>query len=861
MANIRYWRGHSLSAGLLPLLLSVFASGALAADWPGFQGNAAHTGYVPQSLSTSEFAQKWQITAANGQALNPVAVGDGKVFVSNPTYFNTAGLYVYDAASGASLWHVEYSGLYSVNPPAYANGRVYLQTGKVSSGSTPPYLRAYDASTGQVIFQSEFGAQWENYYAPTIVDDVVYVNAGAYGGMYAFSAIDGARKWSVGLNQYDRWTPAVDANYAYAYTGSYSPALSVINRQTGLVAYSISDPNFDWNGWSMDLAPVLGGANDVLAIHDGRLIRFDLGSRVIAWELQRNFSGQPSVAKGVIYAIDNGALTARDQLTGTLLWSWSSPAGSLSGPMIVTDTHVLVSGSSNTYALNLGTRLSDWSYPVAGQLAIADHTLYIAATNGTLTAIRTAPPGAYDDDVTAYLSTPLNIDVLGNDDGFANPVTVSIATGAQNGTATVNNSPGDPSVVTVSYTPNPGFEGVDTFQYAADDGTLADTATVTVTVATPQANPDVAETQLYTPVAIDVLANDLGFSGPPVTVTVTGSPLHGTAVVSGSPGDAAALRINYTPTAGFSGNDSLQYQVTNGINTASATVSISVLPYKAVDDSYHVLSNSGYSYFYVAANDLGFQEPVTLTILSGPAQGSAYVYNSPGTRSNVAIHYYASGGGAYDATMSYALSDGVRTDTATVTVHVVPYIAQDDTVTTGAGNPVEVGILQNDLGFSYPRTVGLYTNPQHGSAMVHNGNTGYCCVDATVTYTPDPGFLGDDTFQYAIDDGSKSAIATVTVHVIRDADNDQVDDGSDNCLGIANTSQRDSDGDGYGNICDADLDNNGKVNFADLAMFRSAFGSADPNYDLNDDARVNFADLAVLKSLFGKPPGPSAIAP
>jgi hypothetical protein len=290
-------------------------------------------------------------------------------------------------------------------------------------------------------------------------------------------------------------------------------------------------------------------------------------------------------------------------------------------------------------------------------------------------------------------------------------------------------------------------------------------------------------------------------------------------------------------------------------------VSITVLPYNAVNDSYYVLSNSGYSYLYVAANDVGFQEPVTLTLLSGPTQGSAYVNNSPGNRSNVAIHFYSGSGASYDTTMTYALSDGVRMDTATVTVHVVPYIAQNDTATTGSGMPVTVNIVQNDLGFSYPRTVGMYTNPQHGSVTVNNGNAGYCCVDATATYTPNPGFLGDDTFQYAIDDGSKSAIATVTVHVIMDADHDQVDDGSDNCLGITNTSQRDSDGDGYGNICDADLDNNGRVNFADLAMFRSAFGTADPDCDLNGDGRVNFTDLAALKSLFGKPPGPSALAP
>lgn len=853
MVTVQYRLVRGVAACLLPLLLLTAAGSAGAADWPGFQGNPGHTGYVPESLGASQFALKWQITPANGQALNPVAVGDGKVFVSN----GNSGLYAIDADTGASLWYVGYSG-YSVNPPAYANGRVYIQTGNHGSDT---WLRAYNATTGQLAFQSPHSAQWERYYAPTILDDVVYLNGGYYGGMYAFGAIDGTRKWFVELNQYDSWTPAVDATYAYAYTGSYSPELTVVNRQTGLVAFSIADPNFEWNGWSMNLAPVLGGANDVLAIHDGRLIRFDLVNRVIGWERQQNFTGQPSVAKGVIYAIDSGALTAWDQIAGTLLWSWRPSAGSLSGPMIVTDTHVLVSGNGNTWALNLASRQSDWSYPVAGQLALADHTLYIAATNGTLTAIRTAPPGAYDDVATAWLSTPLEIDVLNNDDGYTNPVTVNISSAPQHGVAVVDNSPGDPSLVRISYTPDAGFTGADSFEYSADDGVLVDTATVAVTVATPQANPDVAETQLSTPVAINMLANDLGFSGLPVTVTVTGSPLHGTAVVSGSPGDAAALRINYTPAAGFSGSDSLQYEVSNGINTASATVSITVLPYNAVDDSYYVLSNSGYSYLHVAANDLGFQEPVTLTILSGPTQGSAYVSSSPGTRSNVAINFYSSGGAAYDTTMTYALSDGVRTDTATVTVHVVPYIAQDDMATTGSGTPVTVDIVQNDLGFSYPRTVGIYTNPQHGSVTVNNGSAAYCCVDATATYIPAPGFLGVDTFQYAIDDGSKSAIATVTVRVITDADHDQVDDGFDNCLGVANTSQRDSDGDGYGNICDADLDNNGRVNFADLAMFRSAFGTADPDYDLNGDARVNFADLAVLKSLFGKPPGPSALVP
>jgi YD repeat-containing protein len=94
-----------------------------------------------------------------------------------------------------------------------------------------------------------------------------------------------------------------------------------------------------------------------------------------------------------------------------------------------------------------------------------------------------------------------------------------------------------------------------------------------------------------------------------------------------------------------------------------------------------------------------------------------------------------------------------------------------------------------------------------------------------------------------------------------DTDGDGVPDGFDNCTLVANPRQRDTDHDGYGNRCDADFDNNGIVNFADLAYIKAHFGTSDPNADLDGNGIVNFADLAITKSLFGKPPGPSGIVP
>ena len=91
-----------------------------------------------------------------------------------------------------------------------------------------------------------------------------------------------------------------------------------------------------------------------------------------------------------------------------------------------------------------------------------------------------------------------------------------------------------------------------------------------------------------------------------------------------------------------------------------------------------------------------------------------------------------------------------------------------------------------------------------------------------------------------------------------DSDGDGVSDADDNCLLVSNPDQRDTDGDGFGNACDPDLNNDGVVNFADLAKMKLVFFTNNPNADLNGDGVVNFTDLARMKSLFFKAPGPSA---
>ncbi|MEL7450128.1 MAG: dockerin type I domain-containing protein, partial [Pseudomonadota bacterium] len=92
-----------------------------------------------------------------------------------------------------------------------------------------------------------------------------------------------------------------------------------------------------------------------------------------------------------------------------------------------------------------------------------------------------------------------------------------------------------------------------------------------------------------------------------------------------------------------------------------------------------------------------------------------------------------------------------------------------------------------------------------------------------------------------------------------DTDGDGVQDTADNCSELANSGQRDSNGDGFGNLCDADLNGDCAINFSDLAVMKAAFFSNDKDADLDGNGTVSFVDLALLKATFFGPPGPSGL--
>ena len=361
----------------------------------------------------------------------------------------------------------------------------------------------------------------------------------------------------------------------------------------------------------------------------------------------------------------------------------------------------------------------------------------------SFTSTPTDPPAAGADPANTAMNAAVIIPALANDTGTG--IAITAVADPPNGEAT-NNGNG-----TITYTPDPSFVGTDVFTYTITDSlfrTATGTVTVTVTAlpAAPVANPDPATTPMNMAVVIPALANDTGTG---IAITAVDDPPRGSAAIN------AGTTITYTPDPGLTGADSFQYTITDSIaRTATGTVNVDVTavvqPPIARNDTPPATNFNTATTFNVLTNDT--VNGALITAVSNPPKGGA-VHTGSGN-----ITYTPDNGTSGTDSFTYTLGNSAGTDdgTVTVTVRPGPPIAVNDPDETTVMNTARIlNVTANDT--LRGATITAVSDPPHGGAT-NNG-------DGTITYTPDPDFVGSDSFTYTLGNATGTDNATVTVDV------------------------------------------------------------------------------------------------
>ena len=285
----------------------------------------------------------------------------------------------------------------------------------------------------------------------------------------------------------------------------------------------------------------------------------------------------------------------------------------------------------------------------------------------------------------------------------------------------------------------------------------------------PTPQQDSASVYEYGETTIDVLWNDSDPEGDNLTV-ISAMANNGSAYVT------EFNTINYT--ASFAGIDTITYTVQDVFgNTAQSFVIVDVLGdtggggggfnnTPVANDDFAITDEHSPVSINVIENDVDFDgdnlslDPNSITVLSG----DVYDISVDG---NVITVMPSDLAGQQDIQVSYSVTDGISSSTATLNVTVTPTgggntppVANSDNATTLINQSITVNVLANDTDADNDSLVlsQIYVSPEVGQVVVNEDNT--------VTFTPNAGFLGQAEIQYSIQDSSgASASASLFVNV------------------------------------------------------------------------------------------------
>jgi large repetitive protein len=312
----------------------------------------------------------------------------------------------------------------------------------------------------------------------------------------------------------------------------------------------------------------------------------------------------------------------------------------------------------------------------------------------------------------------------------------------------------------LEYTPATNFYGVDVVRYRVWDGSDGfASGSIRVSVA-PVNDPPAVQDAVATGPEDGIIA----WSAPvedvetdQLSCSLAEAPRHGKATLSPDCSEGS-----YVPDEDHNGPDSVRFMVTDGQLVSEGMVTLDVEPVNDPPDaeSIQATGTEDSPMAWTPAVDDVDGDTLSCSLLDTPAHGQASV--SPDCSSGSYIpdpNFHGDDG------FSYAVSDGSAEPgtPARVTVSILPVndvpVPASDIATTQEGVPVVISPLANDSDVEAQPLSILSVGAPGWGVITLNG-------DNTVTYTPNPGFFGEDRFSYSVSDpdgGVETGNVVVTV--------------------------------------------------------------------------------------------------
>jgi FKBP-type peptidyl-prolyl cis-trans isomerase 2 len=408
-----------------------------------------------------------------------------------------------------------------------------------------------------------------------------------------------------------------------------------------------------------------------------------------------------------------------------------------------------------------------------------------------------------------------------------------LLTGTQNQiNATLANATGAVYFSTADYS------GADTLTVTTNDGghtgtpgalTDVDTIAITINAVTDIAN-DTATTNEDTAVNILVQANDT-FENPNHAITGTTNGAHGTVTVdnNGTAGDTTDDFVVYTPTADFNGSDSFTYTVTSGGATETATVNVTINAVTDIANDTATTNEDTAVNILVQANDT-FENPShAITGTTNGANGTVAVNNNgtAGDTTDDFVVYTPNADFNGSDSFTYTVTSAGLTETATVnvTINAVADIVNDSITVNQNSGANALALLANDTFEDPGRAITAVSAASHGTTAINNNGTPGDLTDDFVTYTPNAGYTGSDSFTYTVTSGGVTETATVSGTVVSIGQVINGGNGKDTIVGTAGNDTIDG-GNGKDSITGGagnDILTGG--NAADTFIFGPGFGN------------------------------------